>query len=190
MVLDDNAVLTVPSVHTLQGRSAISAEVLANGALRRLEAFGTSLLLHPATVAEAGLTNLHLRLHQPDGIRRRALLGPGSGSTVVPGDGVVAVTGHHEGLDYRLLRRLGDEHATWHWDLDLTNTSTQPVTPDVVLTHHRALAPLPAAASRRPGPALAPLAAVRPNAYFVSRYRRITPVCTQGHGSAVSVRQS
>src|SRR4051812_14282535 len=176
MVLDDNAVLTVPRVHTLQGRSAISAEVLDNGALRRLEAFGTSLLLHPATVAEAGLTNVHLRVHGPDGIRRRALLGPGSGSVVTPGDDCVTVQGRHEALDYRLVLRLGEgAEPTWHWALELPNPSGEPVTADVVLTHD---------------PALAPLGAVRTNEYYVSQYLDITPVATQGHGTAVAVRQN
>src|SRR6478672_11180319 len=124
--------------------------------------------MHPATVAEAGLTNVHLRVHRPDGIRRRALLGPGSGSVVTPGAGSVAVTGHHEGIDYRLVLRLGEEHASWHWDLSLTNTSAEPVTADVVLTHD---------------PALAPLGAVRNNEYYVSQYLDISPVTTTGHGT-------
>ncbi len=174
-MLDDNAVLTAPTVHSLEGRSTLFAEVLDNGALRRLEAFGTSLLLHPATVAEAGLTNVHLRVHRPDGIRRRALLGPGSGSVVRATDEAVAVTGHHEGIDYRLVLRLGDEHASWHWDLELTNTSDEPVTADAVLTHD---------------PALAPLGAVRTNEYYVSQYLDISPVTTTEHGTAVAVRQN
>ncbi|WP_330475549.1 GH36-type glycosyl hydrolase domain-containing protein [Terrabacter sp. C0L_2] len=180
-MLDDNAVLTAPTVHSLEGRSTLSAEVLDNGALRRLEAHGTSLLLHLATVAEAGLTNVHLRVHRPDGTRRLALLGPGSGSVVTAAaadeehDGV-AVTGRHEGLDYRLVLRLGTtDHATWHWDLSLTNTTGEPVTADVVLTHD---------------PALAPLGAVRTNEYYVSQYLDLTPVATDGHGTAVAVRQN
>lgn len=174
---DDNAVLTAPPVHSLESRDTIRAEVLDNGALRRLEAFGTSLLLHPATVAEAGLTNVHLRVHRPDGIRRLALLGPGSGSVVTAADDAVTVTGHHESLDYRLVLRLGGstEQTTWHWDLELTNTSGEPVTADVVLTHD---------------PALAPLGAVRTNEYYVSQYLDLTPVATDGHGIAVAVRQN
>ncbi|MGO4661376.1 cellobiose phosphorylase [Terrabacter sp. 2TAF16] len=177
-MLDDNAVLTAPTVLTLVGSSGLSAEVLAHGALRRLEAFGTSLLLHPATVAEAGLTNVHLRVHRPDGIRRRALLGPGSGSVVTSVDGAVVVTGRHEGLDYRLVLTLGDgspETPTWHWDLELTNTTGEPVTADAVLTHD---------------PALAPLGNVRVNEYYVSQYLDLTPVATDGHGTAVAVRQN
>ncbi|MBC9820226.1 cellobiose phosphorylase [Terrabacter sp. MAHUQ-38] len=177
-MLDDNAVLSAPTVFTLGGRSGLIAEVLDSGALRRLEAFGTSLLLHPATVAEAGLTNVHLRLHRPEGIRRLALLGPGSGSVVTGGDGEVAVTGSHESVAYRLSLRLGEgqaDAATWHWDVELTNTSGEPVTADVVLTHD---------------PALAPLANVRINEYYVSQYLDITPVATSQHGTAVAVRQN
>ena len=55
-MLNDNAVLTAPEVITLEGPSGVFAEVLDNGALRRLEAFGTSLLLHPATCACTGRT--------------------------------------------------------------------------------------------------------------------------------------
>ncbi|WP_374971254.1 GH36-type glycosyl hydrolase domain-containing protein [Terrabacter sp. BE26] len=174
-MLDDNDVLTVPRVTTLEGGPHLFAEVLANGALRRLEAFGRSLLLHPATVAEAGLSNVHLRVHAPDGIRRRALLGPGSRSSVTAGDDSVVVSGRHEALDYRLELTLGREHATWHWDLALTNTGAEPVTADVVLTHD---------------PALAPLGAVRTNEYYVSQYLDLTPVATDGHGTAVAVRQN
>ncbi|MEW1952047.1 cellobiose phosphorylase [Terrabacter sp. NPDC080008] len=174
-MLDDNDVLTAPRIHTLRGGPSLFAEVLPNGGLRRLEAFGRSLLLHPATVAEAGLTNVHLRVHAPDGIRRRALLRPGSGSTVTAGNDSVVVTGRHEALDYRLDLTLGREHASWHWDLALTNTSGEPVTADVVLTHD---------------PALAPLGAVRTNEYYVSQYLDISPVATDGHGTAVAVRQN
>lgn len=174
-MLDDNDVLTAPRVITLQGGPHLFAEVLPNGALRRLEAHGRSLLLHPATVAEAGLANVHLRVHAPDGIRRRALLGPGSGSSVTAGGDSVVVTGRHEGLDYRLVLTLGREHASWHWDLALTNPTTEPVTADVVLTHD---------------PALAPLGAVRTNEYYVSQYLDMTPVATAGHGTAVAVRQN
>ena len=174
-MLEDNAVLTADPVLTLEGSSGLSAEVLANGALRRLEAFGTSLLLHPATVAEAGLTNLHLRVHRRDGIRRRALLGPGSASVTTFGERAVVVTGRHESIDYRVSLRLGDEHATWHWDVELTNTSADAVTADVVLTHD---------------PALAPLGAVRTNEYYVSQYLDISPVSTTAHGTAVAVRQN
>ncbi|WP_256793262.1 GH36-type glycosyl hydrolase domain-containing protein [Terrabacter sp. Ter38] len=175
---DDNDVLTAPTVHTLEGSSTLFAEVLDNGALRRLEAFGTSLLLHPATVAEAGLTNVHLRVHRPDGPGRRALLGPGSGSVVTAAEGAVVVTGRHEGLDYRLVLTLGDgspETPTWHWDLVLTNTTGEPVVADAVLTHD---------------PALAPLGNVRINEYYVSQYLDLAPVATAGHGTAVAVRQN
>ncbi|GAB2774995.1 1,2-beta-oligoglucan phosphorylase [Terrabacter koreensis] len=178
MVLDDNAVLTSPRVHTVTGPAGLFAEILDNGALRRLEAFGTSLLLHPATVAEAGLANVHLRVHRPDGIARQPLLGPGSGSVVTPTDDGVVVTGRHEGLRYRLVFRLGTDAsapATWHWQVELTNTTGEPVTADVVLTHD---------------PALAPLGNVRINEYYVSQYLDITPVATAGHGTAVAVRQN
>ena len=149
--------------------------MLRHGALHRLEAFGLSLLLQPATVAEAGLTNVHLRVHLPDGISRRQLLGPGSGSTVRLGDREVVVEGTHAEVEYRLALRLGSEHATWHWLLEVTNTRATPVTVDAVLTHD---------------PALAPMGAVRTNEYYVSQYLDLSPVQTADQGVAVAVRQN
>src|SRR6476469_3744316 len=112
MVLDDDAVLNPLSHQVLTSPSGMTAEVLHHGALHRLEAFGLSLLLQPATVAEAGLTNVHLRIHEEGGVSRRALLGPGSGSTVRLGESEVVVEGRHADVDYRLALLLGAEHAT------------------------------------------------------------------------------
>ena len=174
-MLDDDAVLTPLSRQVLASPSGVTAEVLHHGALHRLEAFGLSLLLQPATVAEAGLSNVHLRVHRGGRISRRPLLGPGSGSSVRPGDREVVVEGCHDGVDYRLALRLGTEHATWHWLLEVTNTSAAPVTVDAVLTHD---------------PALAPIGAVRTNEYYVSQYLDLSPVQTPDHGVAVAVRQN
>ncbi|MCU1538620.1 MAG: hypothetical protein JWP82_2971 [Humibacillus sp.] len=174
-MLDDDAVLTSVTHQVLTSPSGVSAEVLHHGALRRLEAFGLSLLLQPATAAEAGLTNVHLRVHGPDGVDRLALLGPGSGSTVRLGDSEAVVEGSHAGVDYHLALRLGLEHASWHWVLEVTNTRSTPVTVDAVLTHD---------------PALAPLGAVRTNEYYVSQYLDLSPVQTADQGVAVAVRQN
>ncbi|TQM65141.1 hypothetical protein [Humibacillus xanthopallidus] len=174
-MLDEEAVLTALSRQLLTSPGGVTAEVLHHGALHRLEAFGLSLLLAPATVAEAGLSNVHLRVHRPGGIRRRPLLGPGSGSSVRLGDREVVVEGAHDGVDYRLALRLGTEHATWHWLLEVTNTSAAPVTVDAVLTHD---------------PALAPMGAVRTNEYYVSQYLDLSPVQTADQGVAVAVRQN
>ncbi|HET8988671.1 MAG TPA: cellobiose phosphorylase, partial [Humibacillus sp.] len=172
---DEDSALTAPSHQVLTSPCGVTAEVLHHGALRRLDAFGLSLLLQPATVAEAGLTNVHLRVHRPDGIARRPLLGPGSGSTVRLGDRGAVVEGTHADVDYRLALRLGSEHATWHWLLEVTNTSATPVTVDAVLTHD---------------PALAPMGAVRTNEYYVSQYLDLSPVQTADQGIAVAVRQN
>ncbi|WP_404390182.1 GH36-type glycosyl hydrolase domain-containing protein [Humibacillus xanthopallidus] len=174
-MLDEDAVLTALSHQVLTSPSGVTAEVLHHGALHRLEAHGLSLLLQPATVAEAGLTNVHLRVHGPDGLSRRPLLGPGSGSTVRLGDREVIVEGTHADVDYRLALRLGSEQATWHWLLEVTNTRATAVTVDAVLTHD---------------PALAPMGAVRTNEYYVSQYLDLSPVQTAEQGVAVAVRQN
>ena len=115
-VLDDNAVLSALPARTLAGPAGLTAVVLDDGALRRLEAFGLSLLLHPASVSEAGLANVHLRVHRPDGVSRLPLLGPDAAGadagsrTVSLGTDATVVEGIHEGVTYRLALTLGREH--------------------------------------------------------------------------------
>lgn len=180
-MLADNAVLSAPPARTLSSAVGLTAEVLDDGALRRLEAFGLSLLLHPASVSEAGLANVHLRVHRPDGVSRLPLLGPGAtgpdaGSrTVWLGGDRAVVAGVHEGVAYRLTLTLGREHPTWHWRLTTRNTTDAAVRVDAVLTHD---------------PALAPLGAVRTNEYYVAQYLDVSSVAVEGHGTALAVRQN
>lgn len=174
-MIDEAAVTSAASGVELHHASGLTARVLAHDAVQRLEAFGLSLLLHPATVAEAGLANVHLRLHGPDGIRRLALLGPTSGATVSLGADEVVARGSHGPVRFRLRLRLGREHPSWHWLLEVHNGSDAPVAVDAVLTHD---------------PALAPLGAVRTNEFYVSQYLDLSPVRTAGHGTAVAVRQN
>ena len=185
-VLDDNAVLSALPARTLTSAAGLTAEVLDDGALRRLEAFGLSLLLHPASVSEAGLANVHLRVHRPDGVSRLPLLGPdavaadasgsdaGARTVSLSADGAV-VEGVHEGVAYRLTLTLGREHPSWHWRLTTRNTTDAAVRVDAVLTHD---------------PALAPLGAVRTNEYYVAQYLDVSPVAVDGHGTALAVRQN
>lgn len=174
-MIDEAAVTSAASGVELHHAPGLTVRVLAHGAVQRLEAFGLSLLLHPATVAEAGLANVHLRLHGPDGIHRLALLGPASGATVSLGADEVVARGSHGPVRFRLRLRLGREHPSWHWLLEVHNVSDAPVTVDAVLTHD---------------PALAPLGAVRTNEFYVSQYLDISPVCTARHGTALAVRQN
>ncbi|WP_323095295.1 GH36-type glycosyl hydrolase domain-containing protein [Intrasporangium sp. YIM S08009] len=183
-MLDDNAVLSALPARTLSSAAGLTAEVLDDGALRRLEAFGLSLLLHPASVSEAGLANVHLRVHRPDCVSRLPLLGPdasgpdaGSRTVSLGADGTdgTVVEGVHEGVAYRLTLTLGREHPSWHWRLTTRNTTDAAVRVDAVLTHD---------------PALAPLGAVRTNEYYVAQYLDVSPVAVDGHGTALAVRQN
>ena len=176
---DDDDVLTAPTVHTLEGSSTAvrrGAATTAHCAASRPSA--PSLLLHPATVAEAGLTNVHLRVHRPDGPRRRALLGPAAARSSprpkAPSSSRAATRGSTTASSSRSATGRPST-PTWHWDLVLTNTTGEPVIVDAVLTHD---------------PALAPLGNVRINEYYVSQYLDLAPVATAGHGTAVAVRQN
>ncbi|MGI8645066.1 MAG: hypothetical protein ACR2JD_01905, partial [Nocardioides sp.] len=168
----------VPSVSRrlrLESPSGLAVEALADGALTKLEAFGTSLVLYPATCVEAGPANLHLRLREGDRMRHVPLLGPLSPSRWTESDDGWEATGSWDVLAYRLTLRLADETTAWFWHLEIANHGPDGVLVDTVLTHD---------------PALAPEGAVRTNEYYVSQYLDASPVETPAHGIAIGVRQN
>ena len=127
-MLDDDAVLTAPSHQLPRGPlRASSPRCCDNGALHRLEAFGMSLLLHPATVAEAGLDNVHLRVtgrtasppapaRPGQRLRRRASVRPRGRRR-----------GHHGRTSTTALPcASAPSTRRWHWILEVTNTRDEP----------------------------------------------------------------
>ncbi len=171
-----------PRVDSPQG---LVAEFTTNGSLARLEAFGHSLLLYPASELEAGPAGLHLRVLDGDRARWTPLLGPGSGAVVSTGDGVVHLHGSWSGLDWTVAFRPGSgdadgrgaseaRHASWSWDVEVVNTGDRELVVDVVLTHD---------------PALASPGAVATNEYYVAQYLDVSPLATC-RGTALAVRQN
>lgn len=172
----------------LESPSGLLAELTPHGSLRRLEAFGRSLLLFPATGLEGGPAGVHLRVLDGDRAHHTPLLGPAADAVVVAGEGAAGTRGTWRGLDWSLTLTLaggaGDDphgaadpapaHASWRWSVEVTNTTGSDVVVDLVLTHD---------------PALAHPDAVRTNEYYVAQYLDVTPLETS-RGTAVAVRQN
>lgn len=151
------------------------AAVTASGGIARLEVAGLSLIQHPATAMEAGLANLHLRRHEPDGVRHTPLFGPtGRGTWTAAGD-TLAVRGEWDGIAYAACLVLGPG-PVWTWRANVRNAGDADAVVDVVVTQD---------------PALTPWEALRRNEYFVSQYLDVTPIeMLPGQRAALAVRQN
>lgn len=112
------APLTSPRIG-LVSASGVLVEARADGALTRFEVDGLSLLLHPATVAEAGPANVHLRRHDEGRTASVPLLGPAAPSRVIATDAAWLAVGTWQGLSYQLTLRLADGLAAWTWSLEV-----------------------------------------------------------------------
>jgi cellobiose phosphorylase len=157
----------------------MSAELNANGSLRRLDCGAVSLMLFPGSELEGGPANLYLRrLRPPSGpFEWTALLGPRSPGVLArdPHTGAAVVSGRWQDIDYRLTLRLAQGACAWFWHLWLHNGAAR--AQQVDLTYVQDLA-------------LAPYGAVRMNEYYVSQYVDHTPLQHGARGCLVASRQN
>ncbi len=160
----------------LTGAAGMTAEVNANGSLRRFDCGPVSLLLFPGSEMEGGLTNLYLR-RRGDAMQWTALLGPHS-RTVFYADAArsrLVGLGIWLGIEYRLSLLLAREAPAWFWHVRLRNTTAAAQQLDLTYTQDLALAPY---------------GAVRMNEYYVSQYVDHTPLGHPVRGAAVASRQN
>lgn len=158
----------------LSSACGMMGEFTANGAMRRLEVGGQSLLLYPAGELEAGPANLYLRLRS-EPIAATALLGPGSGGSVRWTPNGPDVHGRWRDLEYRAAFRLAAAVPAWFWHLEVINHRSDHCQVDLIYAQDVALAPFEA---------------VRTNEYYVSQYLDLTPIPMRDVGMAVAVRQN
>jgi len=155
--------------HIGQGRA--SAEATDQGALRRFDIDGLSMLQYPASELEAGLANVWLRRTVDSSLQTHPLTGPASGGQVSSDDSSLTIRGRWAGLAWACRFVLDDD--VWFWHVDVTNEGG-PCEVDIVCAHDIALTPY---------------GAVRINEFYVSQYLDLTPVRTT-NGPALAVRQN
>src|SRR5882672_1171347 len=160
----------------LGGPPGCSAEINANGSLRRFDCGGTSLLLFPGNEVEGGPANLYLRRHG-DLPGCTPLLGPFSKTRFgMSRDGSALVgVGSFDGIDYSITLRLARNATAWFWHVSLENTASSEQVLD--LTYAQDLA-------------LAPYGAVRTNEFYVSQYIDHAPLVHPEHGAMIASRQN
>ena len=160
----------------LSGHADLSAEINANGSLRRFDCGDISLSLFVGNELEGGPANLYLRM-VGDGARCIPLLGPQSPTCFESDARSGRFTGRGSWLDveYALELVLSKSATAWFWHVQLVNRSAGVQALD--LTYAQDLA-------------LAPYGAVRMNEFYVSQYVDHTPLSHPTRGMVVASRQN
>jgi len=167
--------------------AGMSAELNANGSVRRLECKGLMVSLFVGNEIEGGPANLYLR-RRPSGadsshaehgakIEWVPLLGPSSRTRfeAQPASGAIVGRGEWLGIEYSIALVLAQSAAAWFWHVQLRNTTSTAQNLD--LTYAQDLA-------------LAPYGAVRLNEFYVSQYLDHTPLNHPQNGVVTATRQN
>jgi 1,2-beta-oligoglucan phosphorylase len=158
----------------LESPSGLTAQINANGSIRRLSYDGILLNLFLASEVEGGPADIYLRRLDPPQAAT-ALLRPSTRKSVEFGERSVTLTGEAGDVGFRLSFVLAQTAAAWFWRLTLENHGD--AHQDLDLIHVQDLA-------------LADYGAVRSNEYYVSQYVDHTPLAHRDHGVVVASRQN
>ena len=166
---------TAPS--PLHNSAGLRFECWPHGAPGRCFGHGVMVNQHPASLFEAGGTQLWLRLHDGAGrVQAVPLLGPLSPLQAGQGsDTQWTAQGSWQGLTLKLMCILAQQATVWFWHLAVVNGTGQVQQLDLVFVQDVALA--------RYG-------ALRLNEYYVSHYIDLTPLQHPQHGCLVAARQN
>ena len=159
----------------LSGHAGLSAEINANGSLRRFDCGDISLLLFVGNELEGGPANLYLRI-AGDAAGCIPLLGPQSPTCFETGtQGRFTGAGSWLGVEYSLELVLSQSATAWFWHVQLVNRSASAQVLDITYAQDLALAPY---------------GAVRMNEFYVSQYVDHTPLSHPTRGIVVASRQN
>ena len=160
----------------LSGHAGLTAEINANGSLRRFDCGDISLALFVGNELEGGPANLYLRI-AGEGARCTPLLGPQSPTcfeTDAEG-GRFTGTGSWHGVEYSLELVLSKSATAWFWHAQLVNRSDTAQVLDVTYAQDLALAPY---------------GGVRMNEFYMSQYIDHTPLSHPTRGIVLASRQN
>ncbi|WP_344807442.1 GH36-type glycosyl hydrolase domain-containing protein [Microlunatus ginsengisoli] len=148
----------------------------ASGSLSELTVGDVSVLLYPASPVADGPAGLWLRRRPTEVAEIVSIVGQNAVTHSEPaGSDVLARSGRWGDLLVSVRLRRSDQRAAWFWHVRVVNEGTHAVELDLLHTQDVALAPI---------------AAVRTNEYYVSQYLDLTPVQTVDHGVAIGIRQN
>jgi cellobiose phosphorylase len=154
--------------------SGMSAELNANGSIRRMDCGDIMINNFLGNEVEGGPTNLHLR-RLGETIESIPLLGPGSSASYQADARGMTACGTWGDLKFQLRLTLAESATAWFWHVELENTGSTPVACDLILTQDIALAHY---------------GAVRLNEFYVCQYVDHAPLAHPLAGVAVASRQN
>ncbi|MES2476988.1 MAG: hypothetical protein V4640_14485 [Verrucomicrobiota bacterium] len=134
--------------------SGMSAELNANGSIRRMDCGDIMLNVFLGNEAEGGPTNIHLRRHG-ESMDRIPLLGPGSEATYQTCENGMVAIGNWGDIAFRVRLVLAESAKAWFWHVELENTGTEAITCDLIHTQDIGIAHY---------------GAMRLNEFYVSQY--------------------
>ena len=154
--------------------SGLSAQVNANGAIRRIDHRDVILNLFLGSEIEGGPANVYLRRHGA-AIDSVPLLGPRSPAVICVDEHGLTVRGEWNDIAFTLSLTLARSAPAWLWRGTLENKGKAAVLVDLVYAQDLALAAY---------------GAVRMNEYYVSEYVDYTPLSHSRCGHVLAVRQN
>lgn len=154
--------------------SGISAELNANGTIRRMDCNDIMLNVFLGNESEGGQTNLYLRCLGKT-TESIPLLGPGSPASYQTDERGLLASGIWGNLIFRLRLVLAESTKAWFWHVELENTGSTAVSCDLIYTQDIALAHY---------------GATRLNEYYVGQYVDHCPLTHPRTGATVASRQN
>jgi 1,2-beta-oligoglucan phosphorylase len=154
--------------------SGMSAELNANGSVRRMDCGDIMLNVFLGNEAEGGPANIYLR-RLGNGVEAIPLLGPGSPASHLTDERGLFACGTWGDLTFRLRLVLAESAKAWFWHVELENTGTSTVTCDLIHTQDIAIAHY---------------GATRLNEFYVCQYVDHAPLAHALTGVAVASRQN
>jgi cellobiose phosphorylase len=152
----------------------MSAELNANGSVRRLDCGDIMLNVFLGNEADGGPANIYLRRLGPT-LEAIPLLGPGSPASYQFCKRGMVACGSWGDLTFLVRLVLAESATAWFWHVEVANTGASPVTCDLIHTQDIAIAHY---------------GAVRLNEYYVSHYVDHAPLEHPKTGVAVASRQN
>jgi len=158
----------------LSNSLGLSIDFLENGSVKHIEADPIRISLKSATPFSKSGANIFLRKRSKP-FEFTALTGPESNSRFqVTGEAFIA-QGSWAGLDYTCVLQLSKKSLSWQWQIDVTNSTGDPVELDLIYLQDVGLKPMTGGLI---------------NEYYVSQYLERLILEDQHHGAVVCCRQN
>jgi 1,2-beta-oligoglucan phosphorylase len=152
----------------------LSIEFLENGSIRSIDSDPIRISLKPATPFSKSGANLYLRKRTKP-FEFTALLGPESNSRFKVSENAFIAKGSWAGVHYSCVLQLSKTSLSWHWRIEMTNTTDDFIELDLIYLQDAGL--------RQAIDGLI-------NEYYVSQYLERLILEDKNHGSVICCRQN